>query len=64
MTYGCSTGDCSGWPPFRLDYGFLAGELKPLESTLHRLWRRVDIPLRDDDAAVPCDSHDRESVHS
>ena len=68
MTYGnrsvqCSE-SCSGWQSFRLVFGVRAGELQPLQCPLPRLKRRVDVALRHGDAAMPCDTHDRESVHS
>ena len=68
MTYGrqapwCS-GYCSGWLSFRLDYGEIPGLLQPLESALHSFRRGMDVPLRNHDAAVTCNSHDSESVHS
>ena len=69
MTYGnrfpveCS-GYCSGWQSFWLDYGEIAGQLKPLESPLHCLRGWMDVPLRNHDAAVTGNPHDGESVHS
>ncbi len=68
MTYGnhsreCS-GYCSGWQSFWLDYSEIAGQLQPLESTLHCLRGWMNIPLRHYDAAVTGNSHDRKRIHS
>jgi len=68
MTYdnlpGECSGYCSGWQSFRLDYGEIAGQLKSLESAFHCLRGGMDVPLRNHDAAVSCNPHDGESIHS
>ena len=68
MTYGqrlrqCSE-YCSGYLSFRLNFGSFARQLQPLESALDLFWRRMDIPLRCNDAAVSGNPHDGESVYS
>lgn len=68
MSYGnrpaeCS-GNCSGWQSFRLVFGPRTRQLQPLESPLHCLWCRMDVPLRNRDAAVTGDPHDGERIHS
>jgi hypothetical protein len=68
MTYGNLALDCSGygsgWQSFWLDYGEIAGQLQPLKCPLHRLWGWMNVPLRNHNAAVTGNSHDRESIHS
>jgi hypothetical protein len=68
MTYGthprqCS-GYCSGWQSFPFDFRTRAVQLQPLESALHCLRSRMDVPLRYDNATVPGDPHDGEGVHT
>ena len=68
MTYGIliheCRGYCSGWQSFRLDLRPIRGKLQPLKGPLHLFSSWVDIALRNRDAAVPRNPHDRERVHS
>jgi hypothetical protein len=68
MTYGihlrqCS-GYCSGWQSFGLNFRPRTMQLQPLESALHCFRRGMDVPLRNDNAAMSGDPHDGKGVHS
>ena len=66
MTYSdCSvecSGNCSGWQSFRLVVRSVSAELQALECPFHCLRGRVDVALRNRDAAVS--RNDGEGVHS
>jgi hypothetical protein len=68
MIYGRSprncSGCCSGRQSFRFNHGKISGQLQPLECPFHRLRGWMDISLRHHDAAMPCNPHDGERVHS
>ena len=68
MSYGnrfreCS-GYCSGGQSFWLVFGPRGRQSQPLNDPLNRLRCRVNVALRNCDAAVTGNSHDGEGVHS
>jgi hypothetical protein len=64
MTYGNRPREGSGWQPFRLDYGKIAGQLERPECPPHCLRGWMDLPLRNHNAAVTGNPQDGESAHS